>query len=380
MKLVVGYDGKRAVRNMTGLGNYSRLVLESLAVNYPEMDLRVYAPRDDENPRWQKVRELPNVTLRLPHRGKTPLGGSLWRSCKISKLLKPEGVQLYHGLSNELPLNIPSSGVPAVVTMHDVIYRRLPYCYKPADRLIYDFKYGRSCRQASRIIAVSERTKLDVMEYYDVPESKIDVVYQGCDDIFRELWEAGRLSRLLEKYNLTQPYIIQVGSIERRKNAVLTVRALSALPEEVELVLVGRPTDYLQTVISEADKSGVRHRLKILSNVPFTDLPGLYQGARIAAYPSRYEGFGIPLLEALCSRTPCLAATGSCLEEAGGKGAMYVNPDDVQSAAQILRILLTDESKREELIAEGIKHSSSFKNSDIPGRIMEVYERTLAGV
>ncbi|MCM1318900.1 MAG: glycosyltransferase family 4 protein [Muribaculaceae bacterium] len=376
--LTIGFDGKRAVRNMTGLGNYSRLVLSSLAEAYPQMQLQVYTPRDDDNDRWNKVRSLHNIRIRLPEgKGATIFGGALWRTQGISKQLRAEGVQLYHGLSNELPINISSSGVPSVVTMHDVIYRRLPYCYKPIDRAIYDFKYGKSCRNATRIIAVSECTKRDVMEYYGVPEEKIDVVYQGCDDIFKEHWTTERLLKIKEKYGLLKPYIIQVGSIEKRKNALLTVKALSGMTEDIELVLVGRGTDYLKDIEKCAVELGVRGRIKVLSGVSFADLPGLYQGASVAAYPSRYEGFGIPVLEALCSCTPCVAATGSCLEEAGGNGALYVDADDAQGLQGAISALMNDSSLRNSLCANGLKHAAHFDNKDIPARIMEVYQKIL---
>lgn len=376
-RLTIGFDGKRAARNMTGLGNYSRLVVESLSTAYPDLQLKLYAPADNDNPRFAKVKALPNVNLRTPRRGEARLGGSVWRTWGITKLLKADGVQLYHGLSNELPLNITKGGVPSVVTMHDVIYRRLPYCYKPIDRAVYDFKYGGSCRRATRIIAVSECTKRDVMEFYGVPEDKIDVVYQGCDDIFRARHSAPEVASVATKYGISGRYIIQVGSIERRKNALLTIKALSALPADLTLVLAGRGTAYVKELEKDCDRLGLRGRVKMLGGVAFSELPMLYQGAVSAVYPSRYEGFGIPVLEALCSRTPCVAATGSCLEEAGGAGALYVNPDDANGLAEALKQTIGDTDLRNRLIGEGLRHAAKFDNRDIPQRIMEVYAHAL---
>lgn len=373
----MGFDGKRAASNMTGLGNYSRLVVETLSTAYPDMRLRLYAPADNDNPRFAKVKALPNVSLRTPRRGEARLDGSMWRTWGITKLLKRDKVQLYHGLSNELPLNITKSGVPSVVTMHDVIYRRLPYCYKPIDRTVYDFKYGSSCRRATRIIAVSECTKRDVMEFYGIPEDKIDVVYQGCDDIFRTRHSAAHVAAVTAKYGISGRYIIQVGSIERRKNALLTIKALSVLPPDVMLVLAGRGTAYVKELEKEGGRLGVRGRVKMLDGVPFSELPMLYQGAVSAVYPSRYEGFGIPVLEALCSHTPCVAATGSCLEEAGGAGALYVNPDDANGLGAALRQTISDGELRSRLVGEGLRHAAKFDNSAIPQRIMEVYAHAL---
>ena len=292
-------------------------------------------------------------------------------------------MELYHGLSNELPLNISKSGIPSVVTMHDVIYRRLPQCYKPIDRIIYDYKYGASCRNATRIIAVSQRTKLDVMEYYGIPEEKIDVVYQGCDDIFLTQASKEQIATTLKKYGVATPYIIQVGSIEERKNAMLSVRALSALsdrpglPADLKLVLVGRRTAYLDKVMTEAEKLGVTGRVQVLDNVMFKDLPALYQGALTAIYPSRYEGFGIPVLEALNSRIPCIAATGSCLEEAGGAEGLYIDSDNARELAEAITLVNTDLTVRNRIIEAGVRHASRFSNADIPERLMKVYRQAI---
>lgn len=375
--MIIGFDGKRALNNLTGLGNYSRLVIESLAKSVPQIQLMLYAPRNNASDRFDKIRELPNVSLRLPQPGEKRWGGSVWRTWGISHSLKQDGISLYHGLSNELPLNISKSGIPSVVTIHDVIYRRLPYCYNAPDRLIYDYKYGHSCQNATRIIAVSQRTKLDIMEYYSVPEEKIDVVYQGCDDSFRTHRNETEIAGVLAKYGIQSPYIIQVGSIERRKNALLSVQALSALPKEIALVLVGRGTDYLKQIRKEAEKLGVSERIRVLEGVKFTDLPALYQGAEASVYPSRYEGFGIPVLEALCSHTPCVAATGSCLEEAGGTGALYVDPDNAAALAEALNSIIRDHNLRTELIGKGLRHATRFDNADIPARIMEVYAKII---
>lgn len=373
----IGFDGKRALRNMTGLGNYSRLVVESLAETYPQLQLTLYSPRDGESKRLQKIRELANVNIRLPQKGEAPLGGSLWRTQGMTRLFKTDEVDLFHGLSNELPLNIRKSGIPSVVTMHDVIYRRMPECYNLTDRIIYDFKYGRACRNATRIIAVSERTKRDVMEFYGIRGEKIDIVYQGCDDIFRERLSNVQIAGIKKKYDIRTPYIIQVGSIEKRKNAMVSVKSLSRLPQEYSLLLVGRKTAYLEKVTGEAARLGVSERVQVLDSVVFKDLPALYQGAEAAVYPSRYEGFGIPVLEALNSRIPCIAAKGSCLEEAGGDSGIYIDPDDPRALADALTLVINEKTVRTTLIEEGLRHAARFSNADIPARLMSVYRQAI---
>ncbi len=388
----VAFDGKRAMNNMTGLGNYSRLVVELLAQRLPETELRLYVGRMRENPRLQKIVGMPNVRFVLPS---SRMPQALWRTFGITGQLRDSittGIttkgnsqsdeirmglavpELYHGLSNELPLNIAKAGIPSVVTIHDVIYRRLPDCYNLPDRILYDFKYGRSARAATRVIAVSERTKLDVMEYYGIPEEKIDVVYQGCDPSFLQPVSEERKQELRKRLNLPKKFLVQVGTIESRKNLELSVRALSAISSDIHLVAVGRDRKgYLTKVNAIARESGVSDRLHIIPGLAFSDLPALYHCAEVSLYPSLYEGFGIPVIEAISCGRPVVAATGSCLEEAGGKGAVYVNPDDPRELATTIRTILDSPRLREKLTEEGEKHIARFSREAQTEGILKTY-------
>lgn len=367
----VAFDGKRAMNNMTGLGNYSRLVVELLAQRLPETELQLYVGQLRENPRLQRILAMPNVRFVLPS---SRMPQALWRTFGITGQLRYSKSELYHGLSNELPLNISKAGIPSVVTIHDVIYRRLPDCYNLPDRILYDFKYGRSARAATRVIAVSERTKLDVMEYYGIPEEKIDVVYQGCDPSFLQPVSEERKEELRRRLNLPEKFLVQVGTIESRKNLELSVRALSALDSGTHLVAVGRDRKgYLAKVNAIARESGVADRLHIIPGLPFSDLPALYHCAEASLYPSRYEGFGIPVIEAISCGRPVVAATGSCLEEAGGKGAVYVNPDDPRELATTIRTILDSPRLREELTEEGKKHIARFSREAQTEGILKTY-------
>ena len=372
----IGYDGKRAVSNMTGLGNYSRLVIEEIAKSYPKDQLEVYTPKMSENPRIDTIRKLPNVEFRYP--APQSLKGSLWRTFGITTHLRADKIDIFHGLSNELPLNIRSGGVPSVVTMHDVIYRRLPYCYKKIDRALYDFKYGRSCRNADHIIAVSQRTKDDVVELYGVNPDKVSVIYQGCDPQFREKRSDEEIRELRKRLNLPDRYLLQVGTIEKRKNLELTVRALADISPDMKLVVVGRDHHgYKKEILRIAEERGVRNRILFLEGLPFKDLPTLNQAAEIVIYPSRYEGFGIPVLEALESMTPVIAATGSCLEEAGGPDTLYIDPDNVNELVQAIHSILIDPASARMMTAAGKEYARRFHGEEMASRIMDVYNVTI---
>lgn len=375
----IALDGKRAVENMTGLGNYSRFVAEALALYAPTDTITLFAPRLRPNPRLSTLENLPNVEFRAPRHPRGSIGRAWWRTMRMGYAAAADGAQLFHGLSNELPLNIAASGIPSVVTMHDVIYRRLPHSYSPVDRRIYDFKYGHSCRAATRIVAISECTKRDVMHFYGIPSDRIDVIYQGCAPVFKVTVSAPDIDRVRSQYNLPQRFIVQIGTVEPRKNLLLTVRALSLLPPDTHLVVVGRDRlGYKALVEKEALKMGVSARIHWIPGAPLTDLPAIYAAAEVAAYPSRYEGFGLPVIEAIESGTPVVAAKGSCLEEAGGPGGLYVDPDSPAEMAEALDALITDPQLRNEMVGDGRRHTSRFDSSGMAVALHNTYTRAIA--
>lgn len=375
--MIIGYDAKRAVNNSTGLGNYSRLVVDMLSLAFPENSYRLYAPRRGTNANLAPLLERDNVELVTPDSAIGRRFGGLWRSAGITHQLMRDEVDLFHGLSNELPLNIGGSDIATVVTIHDIIFRRIPAAYKPIDRSIYDFKFSRACRIADRVIAVSERTKADIVEDYGVSPEKVDVIYQGCHPQFYLKVEAEARAAVRAKYSLPERYVISVGTVEMRKNQLLAVKALRALPEDIKMVIVGRRTSYAKEIDEYAASKGLSERVVFLSGVPFADLPALYSAALFSTYTSRYEGFGIPVVESLASGVPVIACTGSCLEEAGGKGAVYVNPDDEEAMAENARRLAEYSYLRDKLLKHGQSHIKKFTNSEFARLTMASYNKAI---
>lgn len=315
----IGFDGKRAVQNFTGLGNYSRYIVDILCQFYPENEYVLYAPKKRENKRLNKLtKQYRQLQLSYPTTSFWKKLSSLWRVLGVTRQLEKERIDIFHGLSNELPLNIHKSKVKSIVTIHDLIFLRYPQYYHSIDRNIYTYKFRKACENADRIIAISECTKRDIIEYFGIPADKIEVVYQGCDTSFTHPVTEEKKREVRAKYQLPEHYILNVGSIEERKNALSAVQALTMLPEQIHLVIVGRHTEYTDKIERFIKENKLEERVHIISNVPFDDLPTFYQLAEIFVYPSRFEGFGIPIIEALYSGIPVVAATGSCLEEAGG--------------------------------------------------------------
>lgn len=373
----IGFDGKRAAQNFTGLGNYSRYALEALAKYYPGEEYRVYIPKDVDNPKFEAILATAGEAMKrvLPPSGFARRFKSLWRVWGVTKSLATDGVQVFHGLSNELPLNIRkvSPGVKSVVTVHDVIFRRLPGCYPVIDRMIYDYKFRRACRNADHVIAVSECTKRDIVNDYGVSPDKVTVIYQGCDPLFAEPINKERMAEIKAKYSLPDKFIVSVGTIEERKNLLSVVKSLLLLPDDIHLVAVGRRTKYTALVDKFVAENHLEHRVHLLHGVPYIDLPVIYRCADVFAYMSLYEGFGIPLLEALNSCVPVVAATGSCLEEAGGPGSIYVEPFDVAAiAAAVKRCLQSD--VRETMVAAGLDWAARFSMERFAHETMDCYK------
>jgi glycosyltransferase involved in cell wall biosynthesis len=178
-----------------------------------------------------------------------------------------------------------------------------------------------------------------------------------------------------ERYQLPSRYILNVGTVEERKNVLLAVKALPQLPNDVQLVIVGRRTRYADSVWEWATRHGVSDRVMFLEGVPNSDLPAIYRSAAAFVYPSRYEGFGIPVIEAIQSGLPVVAATGSCLEEAGGPDSYYVNPDDSDAMAATLNdILSTDQQER---IARSQEYVKQFENANVAQQILKEYDLLL---
>ncbi len=376
--IIVGYDAKRAVENMTGLGNYSRYAINILSLAYPSMQMRLYAPRERDNDRLRPLLSRDNISLVSPSlRLKNAVSRAFWRTIDLPLDLRRDDVSLYHGLSNELPLTV--KGVcPAVVTIHDVIWRRSPRDYSPVDRRIYDWKYGRSARIATRVIAISECTKRDLISDFNIPEEKIDVVYQGVDPVFTLPVDTAARTEIRRRYALPQRYILAVGTVQPRKNLLQAVKALPALPSDVVLVVVGaRKGPYAREVDQTIARLRLADRVRFLEGIPFTDLPALYACAEFSSYTSFYEGFGLPVVESLSVGTPVIAATGSCLEEAGGRGAVYVDPADVDNYIDEATRILDNAYTRKKLSDDGRRHVRRFSAENFAKATMAAYNKAI---
>lgn len=375
--ITIGFDAKRIVRNNTGLGSYGRTLVRDLAYLPDSLRLRLYAPDKGRKDLRSQVEGLPRITLRYPKAGFLPFEKTLWRSHGIVRDLKKDKVQLYHGLSGELPWGIRKSGIKSVVTIHDLIFMRHPEFYPWFDAKIYTWKFRRTLKEADHIIAISECTRRDVLELGQVDPERVSVVYQSCAPRFTKVPTPVEEEQVRLKYGLPKRFILNVGTIEQRKNILLGVKAMESLPSDLSLVIVGKYTPYTTQVIEYISAHGLNRRVYILHDVPDADLPALYAQAEAFVYPSVYEGFGIPIIEAISCGLPVVGCTGSCLEEAGGPDNLYVAPDDPEALAAAIQQVKKGAPGREERIRRSREYIRRFEGNDVASQVLDIYRELL---
>lgn len=369
----IGFDGKRATNNLTGLGNYSRSLIAQLAEFFPQNQYFVYSPKIKEHAQIRRFLTTKGIESRLPEQP-----GLFWRTSGIKKQLIKDNIDLFHGLSNEIPLQIQNSGIASIVTIHDLIFLRFPQYFGRIDRFIYKLKARYSCRHADKIVAISECTKRDIIEFFHTDPNKIEVIYQSCDDSFKSPSSAQKKQEVRIKHDLPPSYILNVGTIETRKNLLTLIKALPQIHADYHLVVVGKRTAYADLVDQEIANLGLKDRVHFLQNVPFDELPCIYQMAGVFAYPSLYEGFGIPIIEALFSGVPVVAAKGSCLEEAGGENSLYISPFDHTALSAAINKILTNAALAEHIKTMGLEYVQKFNTRVIAGELMKVYTQVLS--
>ena len=373
----IAFDAKRITHNATGLGNYGRFVVNSLNKFHPENNYNLYSPKPGNAACRSQINSPGNLKFMYPSGNIYSSFPLLWRSYYLTQRLLRDKVDLFHGLSNELPICIEKSGIPSVVTIHDLIFNRHPEYYKFLDRKIYNFKFKRACLHANRIIAVSETTKKEIIAAYKIPESKIEVIYQGCHPTFGTRIDQQTRNNVMNSFNIARPYILYVGSIEARKNLLLIVKAMKHLNADITLVAVGKRTPYTEVVEAFIKENQLQNRVKILHNVSSAELPALFQSASVFVYPSFFEGFGIPILEALTSGIPVIAATGSCLEEAGGNDSLYVDPNNHIQFASYINQVISNRQLAYNMIEKGKVYAQRFSPEQSARQLMSLYNQVI---
>ena len=368
----IGFDAKRYFLNHTGLGNYSRDLIRILETYYPENTYNKYTPRI---PQELRSEQLLASNIHLPKGTFSKIFPRFWRNVEIVNDLKKDHVDLFHGLSGEIPVGLQKADIKSVVTIHDLIFLHFPELYSSVDRWIYDKKARFAVKNADKIIAISEQTKNDIINFYDVPENKIDVIYQVSHPAFKKSKSEAEKLAIRDKLELPQNFLLNVGSIEPRKNAFQIVKAIENL--DIPLLIIGKETAYSDTIKEYVAKKGLGSKIIFKKGLTMDELAVIYSLADIFIYPSKYEGFGIPIIEALYSGTPVITTNSGVFPEAGGPNTRYVdtnNTDELQSA--ILSIL-DDQKLARNMSISGLEYVQRFNDDIIAKQINNLYKKLI---
>lgn len=373
----IGFDAKRALNNHSGLGNYSRNLLNGLMEYYPDNDYLLFSPKANEKLFHQLNDNFKPV---FPDNKFSKSFHPLWRSFGIRKQLHQNRVEIYHGLSNEIPFAMRQTGIGLVVTIHDLIFLKHKQQYPLIDRKVYEFKTRYAAKHADKIVAVSNETKCDLVELYKVPENKIEVVYPlsvvssqltvKSDEMLVE-----KRNKIHETHQLPPKYILNVGSFFPRKNQAKLIEAFDRIKNNIEedLVLVGGSGTTLKQLTEMIFERKIDKRVHILTDVSNDELSAIYKNANLFVFPSLFEGFGMPVVEALQSGVPVVASKGGAIEEAAGKGSALVQPHSAEDIAAKILTVLKDEALRKEMIEAGIKHAQTMNSKSLTDQLMKVY-------
>ena len=369
----IGFDAKRAFNNSAGLGNFSRNTIRALSRQFPNDRYFLFHP-GNSNPLFIPPDNSTEV------RPKSILWKSLrygWRSFRVGGLARKLDLDIYHGLSHELPVWIENSKIKTVVTIHDLIYLRYPEYYHRIDRNIYNQKFRRACKVATKIHAISEQTKQDLMTYFFVPEEKIKVIYQSINPVFFERAEDAQKQEIRKKYQLPQKFILSVGTVEPRKNLLGLLEGMILSKTYLPLVVVGKLTDYQHKVQKFIEADLNRHEVFFLSRIENDELSVLYQMAEVLVYPSFFEGFGLPVAEAQASGCPVITSFTSSLPEVGGDAALYVNPDRPETIGKALKKVLEDSVIRDSLVSKGLINAQRYAPANFARQLKHLYNTLL---
>jgi glycosyltransferase involved in cell wall biosynthesis len=367
-------DVSSAVHAKAGIGRYAGNLARALVARHPECLALFYNRLPDSRP----PEGLEGVPARTVQAGYKPWRMAVWlgqvAGVGFNRLVP--GAQLFHATEHLLP---PLREVPTVLTVHDMIFKlfpeyqkRLNYWYLNATMPIY-------CRRADAIITVSQSSKHDIVTHYGIDPGRVTVVYEAAAHEFAPAPPAA-MDDVRRRYGLPEEYLIHVGTIEPRKNLTRLVEALQRLRDEglrIPLLIVGSKGWLYDGLFRRLEELEVRDAVRLSGYVPSADLPVLYSAARLAVMSSLYEGFGLPVLEAMACGTPVISSNSSSLPEFGGEAARYFDPYDVEAMASTIERVWTDDGLRAEMGSLGLVQAAKFSWDRAAEETLRVYDRLL---
>lgn len=303
---------------------------------------------------------------------RSPWRRILWEQTVLPIVVQRLGADLLHGPAFAGPL---VSSCPQVITVHDLSFLRHPEFFRAGNRLYLSMITGLACRRAAVVIAVSDFTAREVVALLGVPSKRVVTIHQGVAQRFRPLSEAD-VARFRAEKGLPDRYILYLGTLEPRKNLIRLIRAYNRLRDPgLHLVLAGAQGWFYEGVFAEVERLGLKDRVHFPGFVPVDEQAFWYNAACVFAYVSAYEGFGMPVVEALACGVPTVTASTTSLPEAGGQSVVAVPPDDEAAIADALDRVVSDNSLRVEMRDRGIAHAAGFTWEETAARTTAVYRQ-----
>ena len=359
----IAFDAKRLFHNREGLGSYARTLVADLQTLYPQHQYYLFTPKASAHAYAEPFLDEEKFTI-VTAEGKNAW---YWRSRGIVNDLRKHGIDVYWGLSNELPFGLSQLPIKKVVTIHDMIYKTFPQQFTWSDRWIYQRKFSNAIKSADIVMAASDSTRRDILKYFKGYEDKVATVYQAVPPVFRN--RNGRSS-------VDQHYLM-VGSINERKNLDLVVEAYKLLDEADRrpVVIVGGCKGAYYNMISHKIKScKLEPYFRFVGQVDEGELIRLYQASIALLFPSLYEGFGIPIIEALTVGIPVIGNDISSIPEILGKYGIIIEYDRAESLKEAI-LKMNDNNNDWAFDAKDVKqHLNQFNHQVVGQAILETLQ------
>jgi glycosyltransferase involved in cell wall biosynthesis len=308
-----------------------------------------------------------NITIKLvPKIFSSPIGKIIWEQLFLLSSLQKNKIDLYHGLGFVLPL-WKRSKTKFLVTIADMTFFSHPQHHTFLKQVYFRFMIPRTLKNADKIITISKNTKNDILSHLNINAKKIENIYLAADSIFRpqkkEVWK-----KIKEKYQIKNDYILFVGMLEPRKNIPGIIKA-----KDLTLVIVGKKGWLYEEIFALVKSLKIQDQVIFTGYVPDEDLPALYKGAKCFVYPSFYEGFGIPIIEAMACGCPVITSKNSSMEEIANAAAITIDPNQPEAIAEAIKTIINNDKEREKMKKLGILHAKKFTWDTMARETMQLY-------
>lgn len=334
-----------------GVGHYLLNILNRLSRFAQSDEFFLYSPKPI-------VYDFPNWHNKHLRWGKTIIPGAFWLQTQAKRLIKKDAIQTFFAPAHILPLRLPE-GMRKVLAVHDLVSTLYPETMANYNRFVHNLYFQQSVQASDHIITMSEHTKQAIIDHFKFGPDRITVIYEGVNPDFKPLPKPA-VQSVVQRFHQQKPYFLAVGTLEPRKNYPVLLQAFKHYSEDYDLVIIGKQGWKAQGIFKTIQDLQLTNKVKILGYVDINELPHFYNGAELFIFPSLYEGFGLPLVEAMACGVPVVCSNSSCLPEIGGEAALYFQAQSVQALVSKIGQVLSDAQLNQSLREKGIKQAAKF--------------------